>query len=211
MHQNGGREKDKRGGEKIFAPVSQKERGESRSWIPRSFVIVWNSCSARVRIVTPRPSKCLLEKDCFHVQSIYLLFPARPSTLHNLFVWSSSIGRKTVRKISNVHQNIAVKGLLLYIICPSKYTKMHIVASDFSKIFQGNMPPDPLAGLGLCLSFYRLYAGWLVPRRPWWSNNFKNFVENLHLAIDQHPGCPNKRRRELWPRKWFLLSWSPWR
>ena len=33
----------------------------------------------------------------------------------------------------------------------------------------------------------------------------------LHLAIDQHPECPNKARRELWPRKWFLLGRNPWR
>ena len=29
------------------------------------------------------------------------------------------------------------------ILCPSKYTKMHIIASDFSKISRGSMPPDP--------------------------------------------------------------------
>ena len=28
----------------------------------------------------------------------------------------------------------------------------------------------------------------------------------LHLAIDQHPACPNRGRLELWPRKWFLLG-----
>ena len=50
------------------------------------------------------------------------------------------------------------------ILCPSKYTKMHIIASDFSKISRGSMPPDPLAGLGLRPSFCRLYASWLVPR-----------------------------------------------
>ena len=50
------------------------------------------------------------------------------------------------------------------ILCPSNYTKMHIIASDFSKIFRGSMPPDPLQGLGLRPSFYRLYASWLVPR-----------------------------------------------
>ena len=33
----------------------------------------------------------------------------------------------------------------------------------------------------------------------------------LHLAIDQHPVCPNRARRELWPRKWFLLGRNPWR
>ena len=30
----------------------------------------------------------------------------------------------------------------------------------------------------------------------------------LHLAIDQHPACPNRGRLELWPRKWFLLFWD---
>ena len=33
----------------------------------------------------------------------------------------------------------------------------------------------------------------------------------LHLAIDQHPACPNRGRLELWPRKWFLLGRNPWR
>ena len=33
----------------------------------------------------------------------------------------------------------------------------------------------------------------------------------LHLAIDQHPACPNRGRLELWPRKWFLLGQNPWR
>ena len=33
----------------------------------------------------------------------------------------------------------------------------------------------------------------------------------LHLAIYQHPACPNRGRLELWPRKWFLLGQNPWR
>ena len=33
----------------------------------------------------------------------------------------------------------------------------------------------------------------------------------LHLAIHQHPACPNRGRIELWPRKWFLLGRNPWR
>ena len=33
----------------------------------------------------------------------------------------------------------------------------------------------------------------------------------LHLAIDQHPVCRNRARRERWPRKWFLLGRNPWR
>ena len=64
---------------------------------------------------------------------------------------------------------------------------------------------------------------------PWWSKDV--LVENLqvaggqlrnppvkfrherwlHLAIDQHPACPNRGRLELWPRKWFLLGRNPWR
>ena len=32
----------------------------------------------------------------------------------------------------------------------------------------------------------------------------------LHLAIDRHPARPNRARRELWPRKWFLLGRNPW-
>ena len=63
---------------------------------------------------------------------------------------------------------------------------------------------------------------------PWWSKDllvdkpagggqlrnppvkFRN-ERWLHLAIDQHPVCPNRARRELWPRKWFLLGRNPWR
>ena len=33
----------------------------------------------------------------------------------------------------------------------------------------------------------------------------------VHWAIDQHPVCPNRARRELWPLKWFLLGRNPWR
>ena len=36
---------------------------------------------------------------------------------------------------------------------PLKCTKMHIIASDFSKNCRGSRPPDPLAGLGLRPSF----------------------------------------------------------
>ena len=62
---------------------------------------------------------------------------------------------------------------------------------------------------------------------PWWSEDL--LVENLqvaggqlrnrpvyfrhelwlHLAIDQQPVCQNIARRELWPRKWFLLGRNP--
>ena len=45
---------------------------------------------------------------------------------------------------------------------------------------------------------------------PWRSNGFESFVENvLHLAINQHPVCPNTARRELWPRKWYHLGRNP--
>ena len=64
---------------------------------------------------------------------------------------------------------------------------------------------------------------------PWWSKDL--LVENLqvaggqlrnppvqfrhdlglHLAIDHPPVCPNRARRELCPRKWFLLGRNPWR
>ena len=33
----------------------------------------------------------------------------------------------------------------------------------------------------------------------------------LHWAIGQHPVCPNRARRELWPRKCFLSGRNPWR
>ena len=59
---------------------------------------------------------------------------------------------------------------------------------------------------------------------PWWSKNLLvdklqvagDQLRNppvkfrhepwLHLVIDQHPVCLNRARRELWPRKWFLLG-----
>ena len=40
------------------------------------------------------------------------------------------------------------------ILCPSKYTKMHIIASDFSKKFPGeHAPGTPLAGSGFAPAF----------------------------------------------------------
>ena len=57
-HQNG--KGERREVEKnISVPVSQKERGESRFSIPKQFEGPGTSCSARVRIVLPRPSAAM--------------------------------------------------------------------------------------------------------------------------------------------------------
>ena len=65
-----------------------------------------------------------------------------------------------------------------------------------------------------CFSFFdTIFCNFFLVL-PWWSNDLEleNFVENLlHLAIDQDLVCPNTARRELWPRKWFLLGRNPWR
>ena len=82
---------------------------------PSSFEGPGTSCSARVRIVLPRPSAAM---------------SIRKRSL------SSSMHTPPTSKYS--HQ--------VAILCPSKYTKMHIIASDFSKISRGSMPPDPPSG-----------------------------------------------------------------
>ena len=97
----------------ISVPVSQKERGESRFSIPDQFEGPGTSCSARVRIVLPRPSAAM---------------SIRKRSL------SSSMHTPPTSKCS--HQ--------VAILCPSKYTKMYIIASDFSKFPGGACPRTPL-------------------------------------------------------------------
>ena len=51
-----------------------------------------------------------------------------------------------------------------------------------------------------CFHFSKLFFTISFLLLPWWSNDLEleNFVENLlHLAMDQHPVCPNTARREL--------------
>ena len=165
MHQNGEGRKT-RGGEEISAPVSQKERGESRFLILAQFRSTWNQlqCTCQKGVTASLSCHVYRKKIAFHAytfssQHIYafLLFPI------------SSLGRpaldlKTVHTVSNVYQNIDIVMINGAILCPSNCTKMHIMASDFSKTSRGSMPPDPLAGLGLRPSFCRLYASWMVPR-----------------------------------------------
>ena len=128
---------------------SQKERGESRSWIPEQFRSTWASCSARVRKVTPRPSAAIsIRKNIAFKVNAYTFFSQHVchSTLPNLFVWPSSIGLKTVRTDSNVHQKIAIKGLFYVPQNPRKYI---IIASDFQKFPGGacpRTPPPPPSG-----------------------------------------------------------------
>ena len=76
-------------------------------------------------------------------------------------------------------------------------------------------------------SFFETHFLYKIPLLlPWWSKDVLvvqvagDQLRNppakfrherwLHLAIDQHPACPNRTRRELWPRKWFLLGRNPW-
>ena len=84
---------------------------------PSSFEGPGTSCSGRVRIVLPRPSAAHVYR--YQKRSL-----------------SSSMHTPPTTKYS--HQ--------VAFPCSSKYTKMHIIASDFSKIFRGSMPPDPPSG-----------------------------------------------------------------
>ena len=154
MHQNGEGRKTKAGEKNFSAPVSQKERGESRSWIPEKFRSTYNKlqCTCQNGMTTLRSCHVYQKKVAFmHTPSL----PAFYST-QSLHLVAQHWTPKTVHTVSNVHQNIAIKGAIL---CPSKCTKMHIIASDFSKNFPGGAcPRTPLAGLGLRPSFCRLYA-----------------------------------------------------
>ena len=117
-----------RGGEKTFLrPFLKRKDVRVGLESPSSFEGPGTSCSARVRIVLPRPSAAI---------------SIRKRSL------SSSMHTPPTSKYSHQVANL----------CPSKYTKMHIIASYFPKISRGIMPPDPLAGLGLRPSFCRPYA-----------------------------------------------------
>ena len=83
-------------------------------------------------------------------------------------------------------------------------TSSHVLSITSSSIFL----IDPRGRSGF-FHFSKLFLTIFFFVLQWWSNHLEleNFVENLlHLAIDQHPVCPNTDRRELWPRKWFLLG-----
>ena len=77
-------------------------------------------------------------------------------------------------------------------------------------------------------SFFETHFLYKIPLLlPWWSKDVLvvqvagSQLRNppvkfrherwLHLAIDQHPACPNRGWLELWPRKWFLFGRNPWR
>ena len=103
------------------------------------------------------------------------------------------------------------------ILCPSKYTKMHVslIASDFSKNFLGEHAPAPLAGLGLRPSFCRLYASWLVPRNIPAELTINLFILFKENACDHHPqkhsllqtGCmlfaPNHAKTNTETNRWY--------
>ena len=154
MHQNGEGRKTK-GGEKTFLRPFLK-RKEVRVGLklryPRSFVVPITSCSARVRMVWPRPSAAMsIRKKIAFIKSsyvlllscIHLLFPA-----HMPFYSTQSLRLvvqhwtpKTVHTVSNVHQNIAIKGLLIFMSL-----KMHENAYNriwFFKNFPGEHAPGP--------------------------------------------------------------------
>ena len=152
MHQNR-KGKKTRGGENLLAPVSQKERGESRSWISEQFRSSWNQlqCTCQNSDTTPLSCHVYQEKIAFKFNAYTSSQHVRPYTPPNLFVgWSSNIGRKTVRTVSNVHQNNSRQRATL---CSSKNTKMHISASEFSKIFRGSMPRTPQRVSGFARAF----------------------------------------------------------
>ena len=101
-----------RGGEKTcLCPFLKRKEVREGFESLSSFEGPGTSCSARVRIVLPRPSAAMpIRKRSLSSQCIHLL-----------------------------HQNIAIKWLF-YV---PQYTKMHIIASDTSKISRGKMPPNP--------------------------------------------------------------------
>ena len=79
--------------------------------------------------------------------------------------------------------------------------------SHFSKLFFSKFPfPLPWWSKDLLVENLQVAGGQL--RNP--PVKFRHEIW-LHLAIDQHPVCPNRAWRELWPRKWFLLGRNPWR
>ena len=156
MHQNGEGRKT-RGGEKNYsAPVSQKERGESRYWIPEKFRSTYNKlqCTCQNGVTTPLSCHVNQKKTAF------MHTPSLPSAYAFLLYPISSLGRPALDALNSPHgyQRSSKYSHQGAILCPSKCTKMHIIASDFSKISRGSMPPDPLAGLGRSPSFCRLYA-----------------------------------------------------
>ena len=55
-----------------------------------------------------------------------------------------SIGKRSLS--SSMHTPTSKYSHQVAISGPSKYTKMHIIASDFSKISRGSMPPEPPSG-----------------------------------------------------------------
>ena len=62
---------------------------------------------------------------------------------------------ETVHTVSNVHQNIAIKGLFYVPQNARKCIYSHLI---FQKFFGGACPRTPLAGLGLRPGFCCLYA-----------------------------------------------------
>ena len=142
MHQNGAGRKT-RGGERNFLrPFLKRKEVRVGLSSPSSFVVPGTSCRARVRMVWPRPSaaKSIGKRplSCIHlrfpahmpfysIQSLRLVVQHWQSTRLATFIkiWPSSWSR----------------GYFMSLKC----TKMHIIASDFSKISPGSMPPDPPA------------------------------------------------------------------
>ena len=78
----------------------------------------------------------------------------------------------------------------------------------FSKLFFCTKLPFPLPWWSKDLVVENLQVAGSQLRNP--PVKFRHEL-GLHLAINQHPVCPNRARRELWPRKWFLLGRNPWR
>ena len=142
-----------------------------------SSFVVPGPAAVHVSEKTPCPSAAIsIWKNIALKVNAYTFFSQHVchSTLPNLFVWSSSIGLKTVRTASNVHQKIAIKGLFYVPQKPRKCIQSHLIF----KIFPGKHAPDPLAGLGLRPSFSSLYTSWLVSR------NIPEFCNVIWLKIE---------------------------
>ena len=154
-HQNGeGRKTIERWRKNSAPDHSQKERGESRSWIPEQFRITWANCSARVRKVTPRPSAAISIRKNIAFKVFFSQHVCHSTLLYTpIFSFGRpALDQKQFARIATLIKN-SHQGALLF---PSKSTKMHIIASDFQKFLGGACPRTTLAGLGLRPSFSRL-------------------------------------------------------
>ena len=126
---------ERREEKKFLRPFLKRKEVRVGFWSSSSFVVPGNSCSVHVRKVWPRPSAAM----SIGKRSLFMHTPSLPSTYAFLLYPISSLGRPAlVHTVSNVYQNIAIV-IVGSILCPSNCKKMHIMASDFSKISRGSI------------------------------------------------------------------------